>query len=84
MITVVDVMRDLGLEVTPSLSWSIGAAVRALYEERYGALPDKALRAKTNGAGSHCFAVYPEHMRADIVAIVRRHKVESDRQLRMF
>jgi hypothetical protein len=83
MITVLDVMRSMGVEITSSLSWSVGVRVRELYEARTGCLPEKALRTKTIGTGSHCFAVYPDVMRDDIERVVRAHATEATRQLQL-
>lgn len=83
-ITIVQVCRDLGVEPTPELTWSVGMRVRDLYERRYGALPEKDLRPKTNARGSHCFAVYPEHMRPDIARVIKAHAWERRRQGDLF
>lgn len=83
-ITVTDVSRGMNLVMEKEVAWAVGAAVRDLYELKYGALPEKELRTKTSGGGTHCFAVYPERMRPEIARIIRRHKTESDRQGRLF
>lgn len=81
MITVIDVIRAMGLQPTKPETWKIGDAVRALYESEVGSLPVKVLRPKTNEPGSHCFAAYPDEWRPRIEAIVRSYRVEADRQL---
>lgn len=83
-LTVVDVCRQLRIEPTPKLTWAVGTAMRDLYEQRYGCLPEKDLRAKTNGPGTHCFAIYPHSMRDDIVRIIRYHQTEAQRQGELF
>jgi hypothetical protein len=83
-ITIIDVFRELKIEPTPSLTWAVGAAVRDIYEQRYGCLPEKDLRNKTNGPGSHCFAIYPETMRPTIVRMVAEHDSEAKRQGDLF
>jgi len=84
-ITIVDVMRHLGVEVTRELSWSVGARVRDLFEMRHGALPRKELRLKTDGSGgTHCFAVYPVTMWDDIEKVILAHEIDRDRQGRLF
>lgn len=83
-ITIIDVMHAMGIEPTNDLTWSVGNQVRDLYESRYSALPEKDLRTKTNGTGSHCFAVYPETMRADIVKIIKAQHTERQRQGELF
>jgi len=57
--TVIDVIRQLGFEPERKLSWACGDATRNRYIEDYGYPPQKLLRKKTNGLGTHCFAVYP-------------------------
>jgi hypothetical protein len=83
-ITVVQVIRAMGIEPTPELTWSVGPMVRDLYESRVGHLPMKALRPKTNAGGTHCFAIYPEEMWSDIEKIVRAHQTEAARQRDLF
>lgn len=83
-ITVIDIMKELGVEITNDLSWSVGADVRALWEESNGREPDKELRTKTSGAGSHCFAVYPASFRPEIERVIKAHKAEEARQLSLF
>lgn len=72
MITIIDVFKAMGLEPSSELTWSVGAAVRDRYQEAHGKLPEKELRAKTSGAGSHCFAVYPENWRHVIEDCISR------------
>ncbi len=83
-ITIIDVCRALSVDPEPRLTWPVGNAVRDLYEGRYGALPEKALRTKTAGTGSHCFAIYPEDMRGDIERIIRLHDWERQSQCDLF
>lgn len=83
-ITIIDVCRDLEIEPEPHLTWPVGSAVRELFERKYGRLPEKELRAKTNGAGSHCLAVYPKRMWAEIARIIHLHNGEAQRQFDMF
>lgn len=79
-VTVMDVFRDLGIEPDKKVSWSVGAAARDIYEARVGDLPPKRLRRKTSGAGSHCFATYPEWMRGDIERLIRAHQTQKTKQ----
>lgn len=79
-ITIVEVARDIDVEMTNREAWSIGAAVRTAYENRTGYLPDKELRQKTAGGGTHCFAVYPPTMRKEIEKIIRAHMPKTSRQ----
>lgn len=70
MITVIDVLREMGIEPSKDLSWKLGIKVCLRYKEVYGQLPPKDLRPKTCGVGVHCFALYPESFRAIIVGII--------------
>jgi hypothetical protein len=82
--TVVDVFHDLGLQPVPAQTWSAGNVARDAYLKATGQLPEKELRTKTGGGGSHCFAVYPEHWRPRVIAIVRLVATEGARQGRLF
>jgi hypothetical protein len=46
--------------------------------------PPKALRPKTSGSGSHCFAVYPPEMVPLIERIIGEHKAAAARQGSLF
>jgi hypothetical protein len=81
VITVVDVIKAMGLEPTPALTWSVGNTVRDAYERATGSLPVKALREKTSGVGSHCFAIYPAEWRVKIEEVVKLHRVEASKQM---
>lgn len=83
-ITIIQVARAIGIELTPSLSWSIGARVREMYAIEFGELPEKALRQKTSGTGSHCFAVYPPEYRARIEQAIHAVNAEASGQGRLF
>lgn len=83
-ITVVDVCRQLGIEPNPTLMWSVGALAQAAYVAKFGHSPPKDLRAKTYTEGVHCFAIYPESFRLDIVDIIREHETERAQQLDVF
>lgn len=69
--TVIDILRAWGIEPEARVTWALGAAARDAFAARYGELPAKALRTKTAGKGSHCFAVYPAHDRAFIEGVIR-------------
>jgi hypothetical protein len=83
-ITVIDVMRDMGIEPATELAWRVGARVRAAYEWETGMPPPKHLRDKTNEGGSHCFAVYPESMRPRIELIIRNQRTQDQQQGDLF
>lgn len=78
----VEVLRGLGVTPAAPLSWDVGAAVRDAYTTVYGAPPMKALRPKTNGTGTHCFATYPDEFRPLAEAVARERLAEAvvDRQ----
>lgn len=80
-ITIIDVCRALRIEPTPNLTWVVGALVRERYREVHRRYPSKQLREKTNGGGSHCFAVYPVAFRSEIERILLAHQTESARQM---
>jgi hypothetical protein len=84
MITIIDVFRRLGLAPLKHETWAVGAAVRDRYQEIYGALPVKDNRPKTSGAGTHCFALYPESFAPIIEQVIGRMKIARDAQLDLF
>lgn len=65
-------------------TWAVGAAVRDRYQEIYGSLPVKDNRPKTNGAGTHCFALYPETFEPIIEQVIGRMKIARDAQGDLF
>lgn len=80
-ITIIQVMRAMGVEPEKRLSWAVGIKVRNLWESITGELPPKDLRRKTNDPkGVHCFAIYPEAMRPHIERIVREFETEALRE----
>lgn len=87
-VTVIDRIRALGFEPESRLTWIVGDQVRDRWTIDTGALPEKALRRKTSGGGSHCFAVYPERFVPMIDAIIIRvaadFEAESARQPGLF
>jgi hypothetical protein len=54
------VFRALGITPSNELTWSVGTRIATMYAREYGVQPPKDNRPKTNGPGSHCFALYPE------------------------
>ena len=71
--TVIDVMRDMGIkDPDKGLTWTVGDMVKNKWFEIHGQLPEKQLRPKTNGPGSHCFAVYPPAFQPEIKRIIQR------------
>jgi hypothetical protein len=79
-VTVIDVMRELRVELTSGLSWTVGARVREIWLAETGTLPDKVLRPKTNDGGTHCFAVYPDSWRPRIARVIGECETEAARQ----
>lgn len=82
--TVIDVMRSCGVEVTNELSWAVGAHVRDIWQSLGNLAPDKLLTTKTCGGGSHCIAHYPETFRAQIEHVIRLYQAEKARQGDLF
>lgn len=84
-ITVIDVMKSMNIEITPDMSWSVGAAVRERWRMTHnGELPKKGLRSKTAGTGSHCFAVYPREWDKVIREIVMSFTTQKQKQGELF
>jgi len=71
MFTTIQECRYQGALPTQRVAWLIGAKVRDAYVDTYGTLPPKALRQKTTGPGSHCFALYPDEFRPIAARIIR-------------
>jgi len=78
------VFRSLGIDPEPRLSWSVGSRIATMYKERYGDQPPKDNRPKTSGAGTHCFAIYPDDWRAEIEAEILAHEVARKNQGDLF
>jgi hypothetical protein len=83
-ITVVDVCRAMRVEPDKHLMWSVGNAMSRSWHKEHGDWPPSALRSKTNGGGSHRFAVYPEGRRAQIELLIRAHQPKPVLQLDLF
>lgn len=84
MISVNEVAAEMGVDLPPAAAWSVGAIIRERYAARAGELPAKELRRKKSGAGSHCFAVYPEAMREEIARVIREHAPGTSPQGSLF
>lgn len=83
-ITVPEVIRDMNVEVSPSIRWTIGNEIKRQWIARYGCLPDKELRNKADGSnGSHVLAVYPEKWRSKIEELVSYYKKGPKPQLKL-
>ena len=83
--TVIQRLRELKFDATKRQRWEIGAQVRERWRDLHeGELPEKELRRKTCGEGSHCFAVYPKWFLKEIDSIIERHRLQSQRQQELF
>lgn len=83
-ITVVGVIRSLGIEPTPELTWAVGKIMQAEYADEYGEQPPKDLCKKTYDTGTHCFALYPYEWHERIATVVRRMNAIASSQGRLF
>lgn len=83
--TVVDLIKRLGYEVENELSWTAGCQLRDAWIALTGELPEKRLRQKSCGTGSHCFAIYPRHFYSEAIGIVARlaERIYSERARQM-
>lgn len=70
-ITLMQVFASLGIQPTASQSWSVGNRVAAMYVDEFGEQPPKDNRPKTNGSGSHCFALYPSTWQDRIAGVIK-------------
>ena len=70
-ITIIDVCEEIGVKPDSWLTWPVGNRIKNLWKDKTGNLPPKELRKKTNGKGSHCFAVYPLSMKAEIEIAIK-------------
>jgi len=83
-VTVSDRIRALGVPAGRKFSWEAGSAVRNLWASETGSLPPKSLRKKTQGGGTHCFAIYPPEWSSAIDEVILRKVALDGRQLRLF
>ena len=84
-ITVVDVMREMGVTLDKRATQAVGVTTREAYRGITGRLPPKDLREKTNAlGGSHCFAIYPMSFKPVIVAAVDEWSAHATRQGTLF
>ena len=83
-ITVPQVARLMGVNLDNKTSWSVGSEMATMYFKTFGEQPPKDNRPKTNGGGSHCFALYPKNWEAKIREVISQHVAELDKQQDMF
>lgn len=80
-VTIQQVARSMGLSLPKETAWAIGTAMANAYkQDNNGTVVPKELREKTNGSGSHCFAVYPLSYVPRIRQAIEQAGVEQDRQ----
>jgi hypothetical protein len=80
MVTIIEVARDMGVEMPKETAWAVGSAIADIYVKETKRQPPKELRRKTNGHGSHCFAVYPLTYVPKIMDAITKAGVERERQ----
>lgn len=68
----------MGADLDSRTAWSVGSIVAEEYVRRVGAQPPKDLRPKTNGPGSHCFAIYPPMWESLIRSTIQAH-IDTER-----
>jgi hypothetical protein len=83
-ITIIDVIRDMGLEPNDTMDWAVGLRfAKWFYEFTGGMEPEKWNRNGTKDSRRvHCFAHYPECFRHKMESMVREYKFEQSRQTR--
>lgn len=83
-ITVPQVARLMGVTLDNRTSWAVGSEMASVYQQEFGEQPPKDNRPKTNGAGSHCFALYPAKWEQKIRSVIESHLEQQARQTDMF
>lgn len=85
-ITVVEVMRQMRVDLDKRHTWAIGAMLQRAYAAETGRQPPKDNRRKTNSGtgGSHCFAIYPPEWRHRIEEAVRKVEAMPASQFDLF
>lgn len=82
-VTIHDVAATMGLVLTDRQAWAVGRLKQAQFRWEVGTQPLKDNRAKKSGAGSHCFALYPNTpvWRERIERAIRAVQAEEEAQL---
>ena len=83
-ITVNEVLRSMGGDVDKRTAWRVGQAAAQQWRTETGAWPVKENRTKASGAGSHCFAIYPQEYRPAIIEIAKSIGVRPSPQRGLF
>tara|TARA_Y100000401_G_scaffold48082_1_gene37267 strand:+ start:604 stop:864 length:261 start_codon:yes stop_codon:yes gene_type:complete len=77
-----DLMAQMGYpDNDKHMNWELGAALREGYRQAYGRLPPKQLATKASGAGSHCFAQYPDSFRGRAAELIELGMAAKSQQL---
>jgi hypothetical protein len=84
MITVPQVCKAIGVEPRKNITWSVGDIMQARYAAEFGHQPMKDNRPKTNGGGSHCFALYPPDWFDLIANEIKKQDYIASNQFDMF
>ncbi len=83
-ITVPQVAHAMGVELSNKVAWSVGSEIASLYFKQFGEQPPKDNRPKTNGQGSHCFALYPPAWESIIRNAIEGHVQADKNQITLF
>jgi hypothetical protein len=83
-ITVPQVAHAMGVELSNKVAWSVGSEIASLYFKQFGEQPPKDNRPKTNGQGSHCFALYPPSWEVIIKKAIEGHVESAKNQGNLF
>jgi hypothetical protein len=84
MVTIIEVARSMGIELSRDTAWALGAMMARRWADTFGEQPEKRLRPKTSGGGSHCFAVYPDSWVEPIKAAIKDTQLSAANQLSLF
>ena len=83
-ITVPQVARVMGVVLDKRTSWAVGSDMASKYLLEFGENPPKDNRPKTNGSGSHCFALYPAKWEKKIRSVIEAHLEQQAKQNDLF
>lgn len=83
-ITVPQVARLMGVVLDNRTAWAVGSEMAHQYQQEFGENPPKDNRPKTNGGGSHCFALYPAKWEKKIREVIESHLEQQAKQTDMF
>lgn len=83
-ITVPQVARLMGVVLDNRTAWAVGSEMASVYLQEFGENPPKDNRPKTNGGGSHCFALYPAKWEGKIRDVIEAHLEQQAKQVDLF